>query len=310
MNLLKRLIEYEQSRAKEPWLENGWSPLLFDLGQGQCNKLVGAEVLRLVPNMRGRRRYLLVDRDSLRDTLTETPKPTIQVAKVVSINTKIDEYRPTLPDFSDIVGYDDVKELISETVKMRAKVHFLFLGPPGSAKTLFLLSIEELLGSAYVMGSRMSRSGLSGFLMDEKPKYLLIDEVDKLSSRDLAPLLSLCESGRIVETLNRKRTEVKMDTIVFGATNTIKRLPPEIISRFQVLEFPEYSRKEFVKVCEHILVRREKLTISEARRVAVSVLDDLGSMDVRMAIRVARLAKTKLGINGIVEIFRQYLPKN
>lgn len=307
--ILKRLIKYERERVKNPRLKKGWNPMLFDLDQDQGDSLVDSGILKLVPNDRGSRRYLLVNREGLLDTLMKgPPKPTVQqVDKVVNIKTKIGI---TLPDFGDIIGYDDIKELISETIRLKVKVHFLFLGSPGSAKTLFLLAIEQLPGSAYVMGSRMSRSGLSGFLIVERPKYLLVDELDKLSPRDLAPLLGLCESGRIIETLNRKRYEAQMDTIVFGATNSIKRLPPELISRFQVLEFPEYSREDFVKVCEHILVRREKLTILEARQIAVRVMDDLNSMDVRMAIRVARLARSKLGIDGVIEIFRHYTPEN
>ena len=210
------------------------------------------------------------------------------------------------PNFEDVVGYGDIKQLISESVELGARVHYLLLGPPGSAKTLFLLGVERLSGSTYVLGSRMSRSGLSGFLMDSRPRFLLVDEVDKLPPRDLAPLLSLCESGRVIEVLNRKRREVFMGTIVFAAANSIKRLPPELLSRFQVLEFPEYTRDEFVEVCRRVLVRREGLSLLEAGQVAVRVLDELKSKDVRLAVRLARLARTSLGIDGVVEVFRKY----
>jgi len=210
------------------------------------------------------------------------------------------------PDFDDIVGYEDVKQVIGESLGISARVHYLLLGPPGSAKTLFLLAVEELYGSAYVLGSRMSRSGLSGFLMDARPRYLLVDEVDKLPARDLAPLLSLCESGRVVETLNRKRREVSMDTVVFAAANSVKRIPAELLSRFQVLEFPEYTRDEFIEVCKRVLVRREGLSPLEAGQVAIRVLGELRCKDVRTAVRVARLARTSLGVDGVVEIFKNY----
>lgn len=217
-----------------------------------------------------------------------------------------EEEEVVAPDFDDIVGYSDVKQLISESLGIGARVHYLFLGPAGSAKTLFLLSVEEMAGSSYVLGSRMSRSGLAGFLMDEKPRYLLVDEVDKLPPRDLAPLLSLCESGKVIEVLNRRRREETLDTVVFAAANSVKRMPLELLSRFQVLSFQPYTREEFAEVCRRLLVHREGLTFLEAGQVAVQVMDELGSRDIRTAVRVARLSRCSMGISGVVEIFKKY----
>jgi len=90
----------------------------------------------------------------------------------------------------------------------------------------------------------MSRAGLSDYLIEFKPRNLLIDEVDKLPSKDLAPLLSLCETGRVIETLYGRRREESLDTIVFTAANRIEVLPQEVLSRFEALHFKEYAREE------------------------------------------------------------------
>lgn len=318
--LVRRLVAYERERAGFPWLSRGWNSRLFDLGRDQGAELVDAGVLRLVPCEPGRGvRYLLVDREATAVTLAKAARgplgeegcqPAGQQDEVPPPGKEVpplpEEEDVVAPDFGDIVGYDDVKQLISESLGIGARVHYLLLGPPGSAKTLFLLAVEELSGSAYVLGSRMSRSGLSGFLIDARPRYLLVDEVDKLPARDLAPLLSLCESGRVVETLNRKRVEARLDTVVFAAANSVKRIPGEVLSRFQVLEFPEYTRDEFIDVCKRVLVRREGLSMLEAGQVAVRVLVELRTKDVRTAVRVARLARTSLGVDGVVEIFKNY----
>ncbi len=316
-DVLVRIAGYERVRVGESWMVEGWSPLLFNLTRGRCDELVAGGVLRLVPNARGRTRYLLVP-GAVQHKVTLHPVVQ-QAGEQGSAHLSVDdephghddpvqEQVVVVPDFSDIVGYEDIKELVSETVRLGARVHFMLVGPPGSAKTLFLLAIEEMTGASYVLGSRMSRSGLAGFLMDEMPRFLLIDEIDKLPARDLAPLLSLCEAGRVVEVLNRKRREETMDTVVFGAANSLKRLPAELLSRFQVLEFKAYERSEFIEVCKRVLVRREGLSVLEAGQVAVRVMTELRSKDIRTAVRVARLARTDMGIDGVVEIFKNYRP--
>ncbi len=277
---------------------------MFDVVDGLAVELVDAGVLRLVSSPRGPR-YLLVDREGLVEALAKVDPLRGEDSQPVGEAPRLEEDRGA-PDFEDIVGYDDVKQLISESLRLGVRVHYLLLGPPGSAKTLFLLGVEGLAGSSYVLGSRMSRSGLAGYLMDARPRILLVDEVDKLPARDLAPLLSLAESGRVVELLNRKRSEAVLDTVIFAAANSVKRIPAELLSRFQILEFPEYTRGEFIEVCKRVLVRHEGLSVLEAGQVAVRVLDELRSKDVRTAVRVARLARTSLGVDGVVEIFKAY----
>ncbi len=309
--LIKRLIDYERGRAGDPRLAaSGWSGLMFDVGDVLAAELIAAGVLRQVPSTRGPR-FLLLDRERLSKSLSRAALDSQPAGELPHRDD--DAPSPDLggdqgvpPDFDDIVGYDDIKTLISESLRLGVRVHYLLLGPPGSAKTLFLLGVERLSGSAYVLGSRMSRSGLSGYLMDARPRILLVDEIDKLPARDLAPLLSLAESGRVVELLNRRRVEVDLDTVVFAAANSVKRIPVELLSRFQVLEFPEYTRDEFIEVCKRVLVRHEGLSVLEAGQVAVRVLDELRSKDVRMAVRVARLARTSLGIDGVIEVFKSY----
>src|SRR3712207_1082565 len=40
--------------------------------------------------------------------------------------------------FENIVGYDDVKKIFNYALNSSLPVHILLVGPPGSAKTLFL----------------------------------------------------------------------------------------------------------------------------------------------------------------------------
>ena len=52
------------------------------------------------------------------------------------------------PDLLDAtIGYDDVKKIFARSLRPTKRVHILLIGPPASAKTLFLLEVTRLPGS-------------------------------------------------------------------------------------------------------------------------------------------------------------------
>ena len=46
-------------------------------------------------------------------------------------------------EFENIQGYDDLKDIVRRALDAEDNYNLLFIGPPTSAKTLFLLSILE-----------------------------------------------------------------------------------------------------------------------------------------------------------------------
>src|SRR5919198_4913306 len=106
--------------------------------------------------------------------------------------------------FDDIVGYNDIKKLFTMALQADQPVSILLSGPPASAKTMFLQSLKKLQNSYFIDGSSSTKSGLIDYVFDNRPKYLLIDEIDKMSARDQAFLLNLMETGIISETKHRK----------------------------------------------------------------------------------------------------------
>jgi MoxR-like ATPase len=81
-----------------------------------------------------------------------------------------------------------------------SKVIYFFQAPPASAKTMFLDSLSKLKSSYFVDGASTTKSGLIDCLFLNNPKYLLIDEIDKMSAKDQAMLLNLMETGIVSET--------------------------------------------------------------------------------------------------------------
>jgi hypothetical protein len=49
--------------------------------------------------------------------------------------------------------------------------------PPASAKTLFLQSLMKVQDSYFIDCSNATKSGLVDYIFDNKPKYLLLDEL-------------------------------------------------------------------------------------------------------------------------------------
>jgi hypothetical protein len=46
-------------------------------------------------------------------------------------------------EFENIQGYDDIKDIVKRRLDAEDNYNLLFIGPPASAKTLFLLGILE-----------------------------------------------------------------------------------------------------------------------------------------------------------------------
>jgi hypothetical protein len=46
-------------------------------------------------------------------------------------------------EFGNIEGYDDIKDIVRRALETEDNYNLLFIGPPASAKTVFLLGILE-----------------------------------------------------------------------------------------------------------------------------------------------------------------------
>jgi len=93
--------------------------------------------------------------------------------------------------FDSIIGYNDVKELFRKSILSKKQTHILLIGPPASAKSLFLLECDKIKNSYYILGGTTSKAGMAGMLFDIRPNYLLVDELEKMKWSDYSVLLTL-----------------------------------------------------------------------------------------------------------------------
>jgi len=203
--------------------------------------------------------------------------------------------------FKDIVGYDNLKELLRECLQVDKPIHVLLVGPPALAKTMFLWDIENTWGehAMWLVGSATSRAGLWDAVADKRPRILLIDELDKMTAMDTAALLSLMEKGRLVRMKVNRLLDLQLEVWVVACANRIYKMSPELLSRFKVFQINEYNATEFRNVVTNALVTHEGITSDEAAEIALRLVGK--THDVRDAVRVARLAK-RVGVKRAVEL--------
>ncbi|HET7390668.1 MAG TPA: AAA family ATPase [Nitrososphaeraceae archaeon] len=99
--------------------------------------------------------------------------------------------------FSNIEGLDDIKEMMLRALESPERAHTLLIGPPASAKSLFMLEIEKLMPQNKVYfteGSATTKAGIQKFIAENTHKeIIIIDEIDKMPIKDQEGLLTMME---------------------------------------------------------------------------------------------------------------------
>lgn len=212
-----------------------------------------------------------------------------------------------------VVGFEDVKLAIAHAVETRRRIHFLLQGSPACAKSLLLEGVRSAVPDAYIaFGSRTSAAGLSDALFEHQPSVLLLDEADKIENDVYSVLLGLMESGEILETKSKRTRGIVLDTMVIGACNSSAKMPREFLSRFALhLQFPTYTRAQFVDVCRGFLARAEGCPPDIATLIGQTVYDT-GLGDVRKARGVWQLmtAPTEAEVRRVVLLMQKYSPED
>jgi holliday junction DNA helicase RuvB len=234
--------------------------------------------------------------------LSELGKAVITKAANEPVQTPQNQ-KLSLPDdlFEDIIGHDDVKELLRACLMAEKPVHVLLAGPPALAKTLFLWDIERVTSekAIWLVGSATSKAGLWDLVAERQPQIILIDELDKMNAADTAALLSMMEGGRLVRAKKGRELDLNNPVWIIAASNRLDMLSPELRSRFAIRRLNAYSRDEYLTVVKGVLVRRENVIPETAEKIAEQL--DGRSQDVRDSIRVARLTP-QMGVERAVEL--------
>jgi holliday junction DNA helicase RuvB len=211
-------------------------------------------------------------------------------------------------DDDEIIGFEDVKNLFYMAIGADKPLHLLLVGPPASAKSLFMTSLTSKLDrSFYAVGNSSTKCGIFDYLFEHRPRYLIIDEIEKMNKKDQASLLNLMESGIITELKHRRQRSTQLKTWVFASCNSTGKILPPLLTRFQDIHFKPYTEEEFVDIAIKILDKEEGIDSDIATIIAKEVFNRLKSANIRECVRIARLTKNDISkVQLIIDTFERY----
>ncbi|HEY50520.1 MAG TPA: ATP-binding protein [Dehalococcoidia bacterium] len=197
--LLRYLIEYEEKHAPHDWSKDvsgqstdvSWEWTDVGITATRIRSLLNAGLVSIVFSTNSSTYYSLIGRAVIKEALGRREELSIVPAAKLDIPDSL---------FVCIIGYNDLKDEIRFTLREGRKSHYLLIGPPATAKSLFLLELGRLSGTFPATGSRVSGAGLTDAFLNYQPKILLLDEIDKIPMDATAVLLSVMETGDVLET--------------------------------------------------------------------------------------------------------------
>ena len=118
---------------------------------------------------------------------------------------------------------------------------------------MFLTSLVHRLKNSYFAdGGSSSKAGMIDYLFTNKPRYLLVDEIDKMANKDQVFLLNLMETGIVSETKYGKTRSTQMITSVFATSDNIKKLSDPLKFRFFIVKLEQYTYEQFLEITKRI----------------------------------------------------------
>jgi Holliday junction DNA helicase RuvB len=204
--------------------------------------------------------------------------------------------------FENIYGYHDVKRLFRLALESNHNCSILLTGPPASAKTLFLQSLMKLKSSHFIDCSNATRSGLVDYVFKQRPRYLLLDELDKLSRKDQTFLLNLMETGIVSETKFGKTRKIEMKTSVIATSNNVEKIIEPLQSRFFVVKLRTYTYEQFNDITIRLLTTNRYNIDEETAEATIGAVWRT-SRNIRDSLKIATMAKSAEDVDWLATTF-------
>lgn len=194
--------------------------------------------------------------------------------------------------FAEIQGYNDLKHLLSKMVMSDQSVHAVLVGPPASGKTMFLLDIQKKMKNTFFIdATNATGPGIVDKLFSRpNTRIVIVDEIEKMSTKDQNMLLNLFETGKLISTKVRKTADMDFKGIkLFATSNDINLLSKPLRSRLIELHLPEYNFDEFQDIVVRLAIMKYDLSEGIGEKIAHVVWNDMKTKDLRDAIQLFKL---------------------
>jgi MoxR-like ATPase len=203
--------------------------------------------------------------------------------------------------FEKIIGNEDAKSILRMTLESASPVNLLVNGPPGIAKTELLRCIlmKYPEQTEFVVGPNCTEAGINEVLFVKRPKYFIIDEIEKVPKKVQNILLSILQGGLLKETKVSKMRETQLKTWVFATSNSLRPIIEPLQSRFAIINLKQYDEVEFRNIAAKVL-ERENAVLEITDYIIEQVFTKYRNPDMRDIIFVGRTAKTKADVDTII----------
>jgi ATP-dependent Lon protease len=218
----------------------------------------------------------------------------------------------------EIVGYPEIKNVILKIIDAGInkpelkKVDLLLAGEKATGKTAIFDAMIKGIGEQYCIkydASMSTRVGLLDHLYSFKDrlseiKYIVFDELDKMTKLNQYGVLNCLESGIMSETKFRRHREVDVrGSTFFGTANEIKLVYPPLASRFMVLKMNRYNDRQFNTIA---LRKLSKMNVPDvlARDILMTINIELPDKTIRDVVRLGTLANNQVDVTDITQLFR------
>lgn len=215
--------------------------------------------------------------------------------------------------FSEIENYSDLKVIFSKMLVSKTAQNCVLDGPPASGKTLFLLAIQKGMKDVHFIDAPNATGPgmIEKLFLYPKTKFLLIDEIEKMSKKDQNTLLNVLETGVLTSTKVKKQgTLVFKGLKVFATTNDIDAISKPLRSRMMAFHLPEYTYEQFTEISITLLSKRFKLGSEVAEEIARVVWEEMGQKDMRRVLQIGSLVTSVHEVKGIAKTLMKYSQEN
>lgn len=305
-NTLELIIRRESALRKQwPDKREWWMWRVSETGAEWNNikKLITLGLVEVAYSSSRARYYRLVNYDVVKKALDEWYK-SMDLPQSQLLPTKAQKIPQDL--FDIIEGHDELKWIFKKSLTAE-RYHILLVGPPASGKTMFLLEISRIPGAIFVDVPHATRVGIRDLILEYRPRYLLLDELDKATNKDfLNALGNIMEIGKVVATKYKEYTNVEVAVNIYATANTKRTIPEHILSRFDVYEMPPYTDEELMRVIVRLLTKRYKKPKGLAEAIAYAVVHELSSRDPRDAVRVAKIVDSIDDLKTYIKLKKKY----
>jgi MoxR-like ATPase len=160
----------------------------------------------------------------------------------------------------------------------------------------------KLKDSHFIDCSSASKSGIVEYVFKNKPKYLLLDELDKLSRKDQTFLLNLMETGMVSETKYNKTRRIEIKTSVFATSSNVEKIIEPLQSRFFVAKLQAYTYEQFYEITTRLLASNQYNVDEEIAKATTTGVWNT-SRNIRDAIKIAKMAKSVEDVSWLATTF-------